>query len=298
MNQPEVTVIMPAYNAERWLAEAVNSIIAQTHRDWELLIVNDGSTDGTLEVAYSFGDPRITVIDQTNAGVSAARNAGLAAARGTHICFMDADDRMLPSNLDVKLSGIREHQVDWVFGDLEICDEHLNSTGEVMIGTDKDVLRTLLLAIEPAVPGAGSNIFAHRRCFDAGIRFDEHLSNSADQDMTVSLASTATYKHIPGALCQYRYVPGSMSKNIALFERDHSRLFAKARERGLLDNWFFRQRCLSNLDWAIGGSWWKLAHRYTRALPFLTRAVFRCPLVLVRPIKKRIWPWPHLSPAR
>ncbi len=78
MTAPEISIIIPAYNAERWLGETVGSILAQSHSSWELIIVNDGSTDGTLRMAHGFDDPRIKIVDQANAGVSAARNAGLA----------------------------------------------------------------------------------------------------------------------------------------------------------------------------------------------------------------------------
>ncbi|MBK9421154.1 MAG: glycosyltransferase family 2 protein [Flavobacteriales bacterium] len=259
MSNQEISVIIPAYNAERWLPEAVHSVLAQSHSDLELIIVNDGSTDNTLRMAYSFADPRIVVVDQANAGVSAARNAGIATARGEYIAFLDADDAMLPENLAVKLAGLRNHQVDWVYGDLIICDDQLRPTGEIMAGTDDDVLRTLLFAAKPAVPASCSNMLAHRRCFDGGLRFDEHLSNSADQDLVISLSSSTSYAHLPVAMNRYRSVPGSMSKDVALFERDHTRLYDKAKANGFLDERFFRRRCLANLDWAIGGSWWTLA---------------------------------------
>lgn len=87
MNPPEVSVIIPAYNAEPWLAAAVASVQAQTFTNWELIIVNDGSTDGTILAAHTFGDPRIRVVDQANAGVSAARNAGSPPHAGTSSPF-------------------------------------------------------------------------------------------------------------------------------------------------------------------------------------------------------------------
>lgn len=89
-----VSVVIPAYNVEQYLPECVESVIKQTFRDWELFIVNDGSQDNTLRCAqrYADMDERITVIDQKNGGVSTARNAGLNAARGKYIIFLDGDD--------------------------------------------------------------------------------------------------------------------------------------------------------------------------------------------------------------
>ena len=77
-----IGVVIPAFNAAKWIADAIASVLAQTHRDWQLVVVDDGSTDGTSEVVAGFADPRIRLIRQANAGVSAARNAGMAALTG------------------------------------------------------------------------------------------------------------------------------------------------------------------------------------------------------------------------
>lgn len=289
MNAPEVSIIIPAYNAGQWLVEAVASVFTQTHSDWEMIIVNDGSTDGTLGIAHGYDDERIKVVDQANAGVSAARNAGIALAKGTYIGFMDADDVMLPENIAVKLACLKEHSVDWVFSDLALCDEHLCRTGEVMEGTDEDVLRTILINFRPAVPTSCSNVLAHRRCFEQGVSFDEHLSNAADQDYSMQLAAGFRYHHLSGVFNLYRIVPGSMSKNVDLYQRDHLRLFSKARQLGYLNNAHFRRKCMANVYWGIGGSWWLLAENPLRAIPFMIRAFLRWPRVIIRPVRKRVW---------
>src|SRR5690606_3582246 len=225
MTTPEVSVIIPAYNAGRWLADAVNSVLAQTFGDWEVIIVNDGSTDNTSEIARNFADSRIRVIDQRNAGVSAARNAGLDAALGSFITFLDADDALLPACLSMKLEGLKQAETDWVFADVALCDAELKSCGQILVGTDDDVLRTLLLQEKPSVPISCGNIVARRHCFEHGVRFDERLSNAADQDFTLQLASRFSSIHIAGAYTLYRNVPHSMSKNIHVYQADHLHLF-------------------------------------------------------------------------
>ncbi len=283
-----ISVIIPAYNAGPWIEEAVHSVLVQTHAHLEVIVVNDGSTDDTLARLLAIPDPRLRVVDQANAGVSAARNMGLAIAVGDFITFMDGDDAMLPTNLEMKLRGLLDHGVDWVYGDLAICDDRLKPTGTLQIGTDGDVTRTVLLGANTAVPTPCSNVLARRSCFDTGVRLDEHLSNAADQDLALSLDRSFTHAHLHTALNLYRVVPGSMSKSIPLFERDHLRLYKKARTAGLLDEPFFRRRCMANLYWAIGGSWWKFTRQRLRALRFFTTAVFQHPAVLVRPVKKRL----------
>jgi glycosyltransferase involved in cell wall biosynthesis len=106
--KPLVSVILPVYNAEEHLAEAIESVLRQTHADFELLIINDGSTDGSLEIIelYAREDPRIRVIDRANRGLIATLNEGITEARGEYIARMDADDISMPERF--------ARQVDWL----------------------------------------------------------------------------------------------------------------------------------------------------------------------------------------
>jgi glycosyltransferase involved in cell wall biosynthesis len=103
-----VSVVIPAYNCEAWVAEAIDSALAQDHAAVEIIVVNDGSRDGTLGVLQGYGD-RIRVIDQSNAGPPAARNAGLAAARGEFVAFLDADDVWWPQKLSDQVAFLEAH---------------------------------------------------------------------------------------------------------------------------------------------------------------------------------------------
>src|ERR1044071_9784434 len=98
---PTVSVVIPAYNAERYLGEAIESVLAQTYAPLETIVVDDGSSDGTAAVARSH--PGVTLISQENAGPAAARNRGFAASRGELIAFHDADDLMTPDKLAVQV---------------------------------------------------------------------------------------------------------------------------------------------------------------------------------------------------
>lgn len=98
-----VSIIVPVYNAEKYLGECVRSIVAQTYSRWELILINDGSTDssGAIAARLASADPRIRLIETPNRGAAAARNAGLDAAKGDFICFVDADDCLLPDSIEV-----------------------------------------------------------------------------------------------------------------------------------------------------------------------------------------------------
>lgn len=115
---PRISVIMPAYNAVAFLRRSVGSVISQTYQDWELVLIDDGSVDGTAELADELanGDERIRVIHQRNAGVSCARNSGMAAARGEFISFLDADDEYLPDFLSELLAAADENGADCAAG--------------------------------------------------------------------------------------------------------------------------------------------------------------------------------------
>jgi glycosyltransferase involved in cell wall biosynthesis len=123
MSGPEVTILMPVYNAERYVVKAVESILNQTFQDFEFLIINDGSTDQSLELIKDFGDPRIRVINTENQGVAAALHLGMEMARGAYIARMDADDECLPNRLEIEKRCLDEHDdIAVVHGSLEYID--------------------------------------------------------------------------------------------------------------------------------------------------------------------------------
>ena len=107
----KVSVVIPVHNGERYLSQAIESVLAQTHRDLELLIVDDGSTDGSRAVAerYAREDARVRVLAQPNRGVAAAGNRGLEEARGEWVARLDADDLFLPDKLERQLAFVRRH---------------------------------------------------------------------------------------------------------------------------------------------------------------------------------------------
>lgn len=102
-----VSIVMPAYNVDRFVAEAIESVLAQTYERWQLVVVDDGSTDGTASIISRFVDPRILVVRQTNGGLTAARNTGLGKAAGEWILFFDSDDLLQPDALDVLVRASR-----------------------------------------------------------------------------------------------------------------------------------------------------------------------------------------------
>jgi glycosyltransferase involved in cell wall biosynthesis len=106
---PLVSIVMPAYNAEAYIAEAVRSVLEQSHTNWELVIVDDGSTDGTAVILNTFHDPRIHVLHQMNKGIGSARNLALDHVKGTLLAFLDADDILPANSLMARVKLLQDH---------------------------------------------------------------------------------------------------------------------------------------------------------------------------------------------
>ncbi len=122
MATPRISVIIPAYNAEAYLAEAIESVLRQGHPDLEVLVVNDGSTDRTADILAGFGD-RITVVTQENGGLSNARNVGIAHATGDVIGFLDADDVWPDDHVSAQLPFLLDGAYDYVRGHVQYVRE-------------------------------------------------------------------------------------------------------------------------------------------------------------------------------
>ncbi|HMI78774.1 MAG TPA: glycosyltransferase [Ferruginibacter sp.] len=127
MNTPLITVLMPAYNAEKYIGAAIESVLNQTFHDFEFLIINDGSTDATKEIIDSFTDPRIRLINQTNQGIAAALNIGLLNAKAHLVARFDADDICMRERLMLQYQFLSDHPDYIIVGaDAEFIDMNGN----------------------------------------------------------------------------------------------------------------------------------------------------------------------------
>ena len=128
MSTPQLSIVLPVYNVDRWLSECLNSIRAQTFTDWEALLVDDGSTDfsGVICDHYSHRDPRFKVIHQENRGVSAARNVGIEAAAGDLLVFIDPDDFVSTNYFRELISELRCIDADVAVSAVNVTAENGN----------------------------------------------------------------------------------------------------------------------------------------------------------------------------
>jgi glycosyltransferase involved in cell wall biosynthesis len=145
MRRDLVSVILPAFNAERYLAEAVESVLAQRHDPIEVIVVDDGSTDGTRALAEGFGPP-VRAISQHNTGPGGARNRGVEAARGGWLTFLDADDLWLPRKIERQLAALAdESEGTAVFGRVQMFTERDGTVTEIGAASSGQTAGTMMI---------------------------------------------------------------------------------------------------------------------------------------------------------
>jgi teichuronic acid biosynthesis glycosyltransferase TuaG len=135
MSDDLVSIIMPAYNAEKYIAASIESVLAQTYSDWELIVVDDGSTDSTATVVQEFAtsDPRVRYIFQENGRLGKARNTGISNSTGRLIAFLDSDDLWLPTKLEVQTRAMAENNADVVYSKSYVfCDENIDDETQTL----------------------------------------------------------------------------------------------------------------------------------------------------------------------
>ena len=226
---PKVSVLIPAYNAMDFLPDTVSSALAQTYQDFELIIINDGSTDNITAWANSLSDPRVRLISQENTGLSGARNTGLACAKGEYIAFLDADDLWLPTKLEKQVRQLDNNPaVGLVYSWVSLIDE----TGVEQGKQRKNYVRGNVwvdLTIHNIIE-CGSVALVRRTCFDKVGTFDATLpfSCSEDWDMWLRIAAHYDFELIEEPLILYRCHSNNLSSRWQPMEESFEIVLKKA----------------------------------------------------------------------
>ena len=290
-----VSVVMPAFNTAVTVAEAMDSVLRQTHADLELIVVDDGSTDSTAERARSICDPRLTLLQIPNSGPAAARNRGIQAAQGDSIVFLDADDIWLPAKLEIQLAALEERPAaDAVYGFLdEVNAEGGNRKPLTRQLAEGRILETLLVW---NVVGNGSNLLVRRSAFDAVGGFDESLGGAEDWELSARLASRCEFACVPQVLGLYRRLPNSLSSHLRRMERFYLRAHRKVYERAPLP--LRRLRVLSLAvfyHYLAERGWTQGTWRIPAALRCSAKALFYAELAAARLDEPVFYPFAHPS---
>jgi glycosyltransferase involved in cell wall biosynthesis len=228
---PDVSVIIPTYNRATMVCEAIESVLNQTYKDLEVIVVDDGSTDGTQEVLRGRYDERVRYCFQTNSGRSVARNRGLMASRGSYVLFLDSDDLLLPQALEHEVGYLDAHpDLDVVYTDGYFCDEAGRNVSRIAPARPdhrpEDILEGLVIS---NVILACHSVMVRRASLDTlePPYFDEALRGTEDEDLWIRLAARgSTFAYLDVPTCKYRVHDSNASKydpsSAAFWERQKS----------------------------------------------------------------------------
>ncbi|BAT54331.1 putative glycosyl transferase [Nostoc sp. NIES-3756] len=223
---PKVSVVIPAYNAMKYLPATVESVLQQTFSDIEVLIINDGSTDNIIEWTAQITDPRVRVISQENKGLSGARNTGITNSCGEYIAFIDADDLWLPTKLEKQVKCLDDSpQAGLVYTWTAWTDESGKPTG-VIVASNVEGYVWEQMVVNDKISN-GSSAMVRRICFDQVGLFDTELTSSEDRDMWIRLAAHYHFAVVKEPLTLYRRHSQSMSKNRPKMLKNIRRVFEK-----------------------------------------------------------------------
>jgi glycosyltransferase involved in cell wall biosynthesis len=243
---PRVTVVMAVYNGERYLAEAIDSILAQTYRDFELLVIDDASSDRTAEILAKYHDERIRVLrNDTNRGLTVSLNIGLGAARGELIARHDADDRSRPRRLEEQVAFLDAHpEVAAVGTQAQVIDA--SGRRQRRLDARRPVsplaVQFSLMFIAPMVHGAA--MFRRAVVWDELHGYDESFRTSQDVQLWSRIAERWQIANVDRVLLDFRVHPSSVSSTTyskenlmrldAVLRRNTERLSGEA---ALADEW-------------------------------------------------------------
>ncbi|MEL7007250.1 MAG: glycosyltransferase family A protein [Cyanobacteria bacterium J06648_1] len=225
---PKVSVVIAAYNLMAYLPETIANVLQQTFTDFEVIVVNDGSTDHTAQWVSQVEDPRVRLISQENMGLSGACNTGVINATGKYITFLDADDLWEKTKLAQQVEILDNYpEVSVVSTWVTYMNEAGESTGRVVKPTAEGYIWRQMIEVNQIE--CGSVIMIRRSCFDHVGLFDTNLKSYVqDWDMWLRLSLEYQFKLIPQPLVYYRQRSSSGSRNLGAMERSFNLVLTKA----------------------------------------------------------------------
>lgn len=205
-----VSVVMSVYNGERWLGEAVESVLGQTLADLELLVIDDGSTDSTAEILVGYRDPRLRVVRQPRAGLTASLNRGVRLTTAPLLARLDADDVALPERLARQVAYLDAHPEVGLLG---TGAEDVDLAGSVLRvyrpPEEHAAIRRALIRHNPFVH---SSVMMRRAALEGAELYDEHLEVAQDYDLWIRMSRVTRLANLPDPLVRRRLTPGMVSR--------------------------------------------------------------------------------------
>jgi glycosyltransferase involved in cell wall biosynthesis len=201
---PRVSVIVPTFNRAQFIADAIESVLSQSYRDFELIVVDDGSTDRTGEIVSSIHDPRLIFIRQENRGRSHARNAALNIAQGELVAFLDSDDLYLPGKLEMQVAYMERHpEAGMIYTSARCIDQHGADLPARYRATHSGKIYKHIAFFRP-VTITLPTVMVRRSLLTKVGGFDEHMSRFEDTDMWRRLSKEISIHAIDVDTCKLR----------------------------------------------------------------------------------------------
>jgi teichuronic acid biosynthesis glycosyltransferase TuaG len=229
-----VSVIIPAYNASHFIEETIRSILGQTYSNWEVIVIDDGSTDGTASICEQLNDERVKVARQTNAGVAVARNNGLISANGEFVVFFDADDLMSSDFLSIRVQALQEDpEIGYVGGLVETFPDIFKTRK----AAGSDPLNQILFFDSSFVTIPSNYLFKKEVLIKNKIFFNKELSSSADRFFILELSKFAKGKNLnnENGKLLYRVSSQSMSHHVTpRLIMDNEKFYYELKRKNLL----------------------------------------------------------------
>lgn len=204
-----ISVVIPNYNYERYVGEAIESALGQTYDHREIIVVDDGSTDNSVKVIKSFGD-KVRLIKQENQHASAARNTGIGASRGKWIAFLDSDDQWHPQKLEFQIEALKRHP-EWSYIGTHALEGGAYPDFDTVAPKERE---TSLMDFFCYTPLSDSDALIKKECFENVGVFNPELRGSEDLDLWLRIASTYKGGIIEAPLWRYRQHPAQLNRNI------------------------------------------------------------------------------------
>jgi glycosyltransferase involved in cell wall biosynthesis len=285
MTSSLVSIIIPMYNAEKYIRETLYSALDQTYKNIEIIVIDDGSTDKSSQIVSSIKDKRLKYKHQENSGVSSARNHGLSISKGKFINFLDSDDLLYKNAIVEKLKYFeKDKDFGIVQSAMQVIDFESIKIDDLQCGMEGWLLDDLLLWERNCVSTPSSVLVKRTVALEVG-GFDEELSTAADQEFYFRVAKKYKIGCISYPLGSYRKHDQNMHMNIRLMERDHILAYKKARKKDFFKSSMFRKRCFGNLYKILAGSYWKDDSNKLRGILFLIKAILIYPKIIFKIIE-------------
>jgi glycosyltransferase involved in cell wall biosynthesis len=246
---PLVSVVIPAYNAEHTILETIQSVQQQTFQDFEIIVINDGSKDKTLEKLQAIQDNRLKIVSQNNAGVCAARNSGINHAVGEFITFLDADDLWMPDKLEMQLSALNDCPkagvaYSWTYYMYEkegVLSFHpcpsISFSGNIY---ERLLIGDFILSC--------SNVLVRKQAIESTGGFDPDCPGCADWNYWVRLSKNWDFIVVPKYQILYRQSSSAMSSNVEKMHKEALIAIEKAYKSAPLELQYLKKYTLTNLN--------------------------------------------------